>query len=266
MCGNYTSYLKTVTSDVHKPFLVDLNPIFKDGHLLVYATLSFNHYRHPREEYHNNFVVQYEGHIYDNQNKTISFIINRGFIQLFFDIPVRSTFSAGDSITLSIFNLNQKRAYKHIQSCVSVPQTNPLPLVTCSYISDHNTIPELLSWIAFQRVVNVSKVVFFQATPIPGFNEAFGHLIKEGYVEVFDFTWPRDVARKIIQESNQEAQINACFYRQKYRASAVVVCDVDEYVYSEKYPFDLPELVRFTRRSYPQYELLKVSINSKFHM
>ena len=63
-----------------------------------------------------------------------------------------------------------------------------------------------------------------------------------------------------MQRNNQQSQVNACFYRLKYRASAVVLCDVDEYVHSEKYPFDLPEVVRYTRRTHPEYDLVTVVV------
>lgn len=258
MCGNYTSYLKTVTGDIKKPFLVDLNPIFKDGHLLIYATISSLHMGFKWGEYHTNFTLVYENRMYKNLYSKGSPL--PGCNQLFFDIPVTNSFSAGDIITVSLFNLKQKRAYKNVQSCVSVPDPKPLPLAVCSYISNYNTIPELRSWIAFQRVVNVSKVVFFQATPIPGFMEAFGNLIKEGYVEVFDYTWPRPAHHRHIQDNNQQSQVNACFYRLKYRVSAVILCDVDEYVHSEKYPFDLPEVVRYIRKTKPQYDVVTVTL------
>lgn len=248
--------MKTVTSDIDKPFLVDLNPVYKEGRLLIYATISSMHLGYRWGEYHTNFTLLYENRIYDNLYNKGSPL--PGCNQLFFDIPVAMPFSAGDVITVSLFNLKQKRAYKDVQSCVSVPDPDPLPLAVCSYISDYNTIPELRSWIAFQRVVNVSKIMFFQATPIPGFTEAFDHLIREGYVEVVDYTWPRLQNGMKMQDNNQQSQVNACFYRLKYRASAVVLCDVDEYVHSEKYPFDLPEVVRYTRRTHPEYDLVTV--------
>ena len=40
----------------------------------------------------------------------------------------------------------------------------------------------------------------------------------------------------------------------------MVLCDVDEYVHSEKYPFDLPEVVRYTRRTHPEYDLVTVVV------
>ena len=60
------------------------------------------------------------------------------------------------------------------------------------------------------------------------------------------------------QCNNQQSQVNSCFYRYKYRANAVVLCDVDEYVYSESYPFDLPAVVRMTQTRYPKYDLITV--------
>ena len=76
-------------------------------------------------------------------------------------------------VTITLRNLVQNRTYSNVYACVSVPWPVPLPLVTCRYISDYNTITELRSWIAFQRVVKVSKVVLYMATPIPSFYESF---------------------------------------------------------------------------------------------
>ena len=60
------------------------------------------------------------------------------------------------------------------------------------------------------------------------------------------------------QRNNQQSQVNSCFYRYKYRVNAVVLCDVEEYVYSELYPFDLPAVVRMMQAQHPQYDAINV--------
>ena len=256
ICSNYTAYLKTVTSDLRQPFLVDVNPVFKDRHLLIYITISSMHLGYRRSELHTKFTLEFEGRVYPNQFDKGSPLA--GCNQLFFDVPTSVQYQQGDIVTITLRNLVQNRIYSNVHACVSVPEPVPLPLVTCSYISDYNTIAELRSWIAFQRVVNVSKVVFYMATPIPSFYESFRKWLDEGYIEVIDYTWPRLSIGMQEQCNNQQSQVNSCFYRYKYRANAVVLCDVDEYVYSESYPFDLPAVVRMTQTRYPKYDLITV--------
>ena len=257
LCHNFTAYLKTVTNDLSRPFLMDVNPVFIKDRLKVHVTVSSMHLGYIPEEKDAQYVLLFEGVRYKNKLNKRSPL--RGCNQLLFVIPVNASFSEGDVIRVTLINLTFKRAYLDVLSCVSVPDPNPLPLAVCSYICDYNTIPELRGWIAFQRLMNVSKVVFYQATPIPGFDEAFGALIQEGYVEVVDFTWWRlDIGLPIIY-NNQNSQINSCFYRLKYRVKAVELCDVDEYMMSEMFPDNLQGVVQYTRQKYPKMDTLIVA-------
>lgn len=257
LCHNFTAYLKTVTNDLSRPFLMDVNPVFIKDRFKVHVTVSSMHLGYIPEEKDAQYVLLFEGVRYKNKLSKSSPL--RGCNQLLFVIPVNASFSEGDVIRVTLINLTFKRAYLDVQSCVSVPDPNPLPLAVCSYICDYNTIPELRGWIAFQRLMNVSKVVFYQATPVPGFDEAFGALIHEGYVEVVDFTWWRlDIGLPIIY-NNQNSQINSCFYRLKYRVKAVELCDVDEYMMSEMFPDNLQGVVQYTRQKYPKMDTLIVA-------
>ena len=235
---------------------MDVHPVYVKNRLKIHITVSSMHMGFIKAESHTNFALLFNGAHYKNKLNKKSPLA--GCNQLLFVVPVNSSFREGDVIRITLVNLKQKRAYLDVQSCVTVPAPDPLPLAVCSYICDYNTIPELRSWVAFQRLMNVSMVVFYQATPIPGFDEAFNALIQEGFVEVVDFTWQRvDIGLPIIY-NNQLSQINSCFYRLKYRVKAVELCDVDEYMMSEMFPDNLPAVVQYTRQKYPSFDVLIV--------
>ena len=83
------------------------------------------------------------------------------------------------------------------------------------------------------------------ATPIQNLTTAFSKMLESGYLKIIDFTWPRIQISKYIQDSTQQAQMNSCFYRFKYDVESMILCDIDEYVFSEQYPFNLPSFLYF---------------------
>lgn len=88
-------------------------------------------------------------------------------------------------------------------------------------------------------------VISVRHDPDAAIANGIASLIQSGYLKLIDFTWPRHVKGWVIQCSNQQAQMNAAFYRFKYEVKAMIICDTDEFIYSEKYPFDLPAVRQY---------------------
>ena len=86
--------------------------------------------------------------------------------------------------------------------------------------------------------------------------------MESGYLTVVDFTWPRPNTQKLLQFTNQQAQINACFNRFRFEADAILFCDVDEYIYSRKFPFNLPRASQYLVDTYTGYDAFTVKRNS----
>ena len=252
--SNYSGYLMGVTRDVTQPFLIDVNVVFIHDSLLFDVTFSFRHMENYTLEQHVNYTLFYEQHAYSN---TIRGSPLDGVQQLHYEVDTHRRWKDNDRIVFSIVNNNQGRVYSDLVSCVRIPPEKKLSVVSCSYVSDYNSIAELKSFVAFQRMMNVSRVVFYRATLIPGFDEAFHGIMKEGYLVVVDYYWPR-VRGVLLQRNNQQAQMNSCFYRYKYVAEAVINCDVDEYLFSETYPFDIPRMIEVIRREYSHDDMLYV--------
>ena len=118
-------------------------------------------------------------------------------------------------------------------------------------------------WIAFYRVQKVSLVILYMSVPMPELEREFKDLIETGYVQLVDFTWPRKSVFKHIQRSNQQAQINSCFYHYKYEVKSLILCDTDEFIFSEQFPSDLPKLSSFLESEYPKNDVFHVRINDE---
>ena len=165
-----------------------------------------------------------------------------GYSVLKYSVPVSIQYNEGDIIEFSLIDIKRHHPYNNIKACIRLPNPHPSPMGVCAYVSDYNTINELRFWISHYRVQNVSMVIFYVATPMPQLVTEFGGLIRSGYLRLVDFTWPRHVRGWPIQRSNQQAQINSCFYHFKYEVQSLILCDTDEFIYSELYPYNLPSL------------------------
>ena len=104
---------------------------------------------------------------------------------------------------------------------------------------------EIRSWIAFQFLQRVELVILYISEPYPELEESLHDSIEKGLVELKNYQWPRTGIHGRIQCSNQYAQINMCFYTNRHRVKWMILCDIDEYVYSMTYPFNLQLAVNY---------------------
>lgn len=60
--------------------------------------------------------------------------------------------------------------------------------------------------------------------------------------------------------------MNAAFYRFKYEVKAMIICDTDEFIYSEKYPFDLPAVRQYLEETCTNCDAAHVLIQFLLHV
>ena len=255
--------MKTITYDVTQPFLTGVNVHYAQGKLFFYITLSSKHMQNCTAEQHTNYTLTYNNVTLQNELWRKALLI--GCNQLNFVATPPKPFVEGEKVVFTLTNLIQHRVYSNVTACVHIPPPKRLPVISCSYICDYNTVDELKSFVAFQRMSNISMVVFYLVTPIPFLHEALAKSISEGYVRVVDFSWPRANTRIRPVQNNQQAQYNTCFYQFKYDADAIILCDVDEYIYSELFTGNMPRVVQYLRRTRPEQNVFTVSFDSLFH-
>ena len=237
ICKDYTSYLKTITPDINKPFLVNVDVYQLDRILTFYLVINTMHLRTYMKEDHFNFSLLFNKNEYPNLNQRKNTDV--GYIVIKFEVPVNSPYQEGQLIKFTLKDNKCFHKYENVKACVRYPNPNPLPLAICAYVSDYNSMDELRSWIAFYRIQKVSMIIFYVSVPMPELQTEFASLIASGFLRLVDFTWPRAIVGYPIQCSNQQSQMNSCFYHFKYEVQALIICDTDEYIYSYKFPSDL---------------------------
>ena len=244
-----------ITNDTNKPFLIDVNVNTSNDLLQFDVTFSTMHIKDFSNEQHVNYTLYYDDMAFFNSIEGCDI---EGVIQLHYTVKTKHVWNDGEVVAFSIVNNVQNRRYTNILSCAHIPPREKLPVVSCSYISNYNSIAELRSFVAFQKIRNVSRVVFYKTTTIPGFNAAFRNVIRNGFIKVVHFRWPREGKLLKLRLNHQQAQINSCFYRYKYVANAVISCDVDEYLYSDIFPFSAPEMIQELKREFPKFHTFLV--------
>ena len=237
ICKDYTSYLKTVTPDINKPFLVNVDVYQLDRILTFYLVINTMHLSNYKTEDHFNFSLLFNNYEYPNLNQRKNQDV--GYIVIKFEVPVNSPYQQGQLIEFTLKDKKRFHKYENVKACIRYPNPDPLPLAICAYVSDYNSIDELRSWIAFYRIQKVSMIIFYVSVPMPVLQTEFASLISSGFLRLVDFTWPRKISGYPIQCSNQQSQMNSCFYHFKYEVQALIICDTDEYIYSTKFPSNL---------------------------
>jgi hypothetical protein len=255
----YTSYLKRVTPVFTLPFLVSVDAYQLDRSLEFYIVVNTMHLGNYESMQHTKYTLRFQNTDYPNQFDRKNTDV--GYSVLKFTVPNQTPFARNQPITFTLSDLQNHLSYNLI-AYVRFPNPNPLPIGVCAYVSDYNSIEELRMWIAFYRVQKVSLVILYVSVPMPELEIEFKDLIETGYLQLVDFTWPRKLVFGHIQYSNQQAQINSCFYHYKYEVKSLILCDTDEFVFSEQFPFDLAKLSSFLEMQYPTNDVFHVSMNN----
>ena len=128
--------------------------------------------------------------------------------------------------------------YTVTTSILSMPKKK-MKLAVCSYISDYNSINELYSYLAYNKMMGVDRILLYSALELPNVKKAIANSIDNGFVRWYRFSWPLHKYYGQVQYSVQKQQINSCYYRHRHEFEYIVLTDLDEYMISRTYQFDL---------------------------
>ena len=172
-------------------------------------------------------------------------------------LPISGTISLYDnSVNVSYQNLPYK-------ALIYQPKRK---LAICAYISNYNTINEIKSFLAYYILQKVDNVILYCAINCDIFKTALKKEIKSGYVILYEYPWPLTMTYGSYQRSIQGSQINSCYYRHRNYFEYIISQDVDEYFYSEQYPYDLYTAIRMIYKVNPERKSLAVNIIFVYHV
>jgi hypothetical protein len=245
---------------------VDVNPVYDANRIILHITINVNHLKDMVNRTHHFYSIEYQGKTYGDENKFYVASHALGlycFNQLKFTVPVSASLQQGTQIYFSLFDKKFSLNY-NLLAFISVPKQDKDPLAVCGYVSNYNSIAEIRAWLAFQKLQGVSKVILYVATEFEALYTSFAQTIQSGFLQLVDFTWYRsDLHGTFLQRNNQQAQMNSCINRFKYQFKAIINVDVDEFVFSKKYPFSLPSAVEAFHFRYPEATVAYVSTRRK---
>ena len=184
----YTTYLKRITPDFSRPFIVNVDVYQIDRSLEFYIVINTMHLSNYQSMQHTKYSLQFQHSNYSNQFDRKNSDV--GYSVLKFVVPIDTPFNRNQQISFILSDLQNKITYNLI-AYIRFPNPNPLPVGVCAYASDYNSIEELRMWISFYRVQKVSLVILYVSVPMPELEWEFHDLIESGYLQLVDYTWPR---------------------------------------------------------------------------
>ena len=145
--------------------------------------------------------------------------------------------------TVSLFDYSTNISYQNLpyRALINQPKRK---LAICAYISNYNTINEIKSFLAYYILQKIDNIVLYCSVNCDIFRLALKKEVESGYVILYEYPWPLTRKYAAYQRSIQGSQINSCYYRHRNVFEYIISQDVDEYFYSELYPYDLYTAIR----------------------
>ena len=231
----------TLSDLKNEPHLIDIYGSYNNDSLLITVFLNAYHLQDYHNRTHGNYSLLYQSKWYENTRPCYN---EAQHIHLDFSVPIMNDESLSKiqyaTIRDNVFGV----VYQNVRFCIkdTVVKKN---LAACAYIARRDPLNEIRSWIAFQFLQRVELVILYISEPYPELEESLHDSIEKGLVELKNFQWPRRGIHGVMVHSNQQAQINMCFYTNRHRVKWMILCDIDEYVYSMTYPFNLQLAVNY---------------------
>lgn len=144
---------------------------------------------------------------------------------------------------ISLYDFSTNVSYKNLPYRALMYQPKR-KIAICAYISNYNTINEIKSFLAFYLLQNIDNIILYCSVNCEIFKIALRREIISGYVILYEYPWPLTKKYGSYQRSIQCSQINSCYYRHRNFFEYIISQDVDEYFYSERYPYDLYKAIR----------------------
>ena len=227
-------------ADFNYPTVADCIAIIEKDRLMVYVVINYGNLpMNTQYKIHNSYSLIYNGKRYENilDKRNIYYIVQ------VVGYSIDQTHFNDSLIHFTVidtkFNITTPVTTRILHS---PPQKKHLGV--CSYASSYNSLAEVISWVAYYKMVGADGVMLYYAEDISHIMSGLQAEVNSGFVRFFNFSWPLNKYHGRIQYAVQSAHINSCFYQNRHEFDYLVILDVDEYLLSEGYPFDLYKAIR----------------------
>lgn len=252
---HFSERLRSAQKYNERPLVNDIIVTTNNNESIVYVIINngnaMNEYRHLRNvsvelwsgnKYYKNLFSE----VREYPIRLLKFVVNK--------LP--------KSGTVSLYDHSTSFLYKNLPY-LSLSAASKRKIAVCAYISEYNSINEIKSFLAYYLLQRVDCVIFYCATNYEYFLKSLKFEIENGYVVLYHFPWPLTRVYGLIQYSVQVSHINSCYYRHRNYFEYIISQDVDEYVFSEQYPFDLYSAFKHNSMIHPSYKVFAVDRISK---
>ena len=241
-------------SQVKYPTIADSVVFREEDYLQVSIIINYCSCVYKKYRLHNNYVLFYNGTTYLNNMSSEN--LQRASQVVGFSIVSDEK----HYISFTILDMNNNFTYP-IKTRILYPPKKKQHLGVCAYFSNYNTISEMISWFSYYQMVGANKLLLYYSENVTSLISKISKLNLNGFIRVYNFSWPLNNKYKFIQRSIQAAQMNSCFYRHRYEYEYILTIDVDEYLLSYKHPFDLYISIRELEvNKYNVYKVIRLSL------
>ena len=234
-CQDTTEYFMTLTNGEEEEQIVDLFGVVEDNTLVIEGFINVWHLKDCSNRTHANYSLVYQGKKYFNSRP---FIPQAQHNHIRFNIQDNLVLS-NSVIRVDLIDNHLKRVFRAIKVCIRTIPPLKQNMAACVYAAKQNSINEMRNWFAFYSILQVDHIIVYVTDLDLSFYSEFKNIIQNGFLILKQFSWPRNGLHGLIIHSNQEVQVNHCFYSHRHHFKTILFCDFDEFVYSEQFPFNL---------------------------
>ena len=234
---NFAKKLRLAQKNKNVPLVNDIIVSKRNNSWAVYVIINNGNTRSRRYNKYSSYNVELflNGTKYNN----VFSQVREGHLRVLkYEIP-----SLPSSGTVSLYDRTIKVRYENLpyRALMSQPKRK---IAVCAYISNYNTVNEIKSLLAYYILQEVDNVILYCTVKCHYFQQALQLEIQSGYVILYEYPWPLTKKWKFTQLSIQGSHINSCYYRHRDFYKYIISQDVDEYFYSEQYPYDLYKAIQ----------------------
>ena len=234
---DFAKRLRQVQKNINVPMVNDIVVSKRNNSWAVYVIINNGNTRSKRYYVYSSYNVELllNGKTYQN----VFSQVKEGHLRVLkYEVP-----SLPLSGTVSLFDRTIKVRYDNLpyKALTSQPKRK---IAVCAYISNYNTVNEIKSMLAFYILQNIDNVILYCTVNCANFKQAFKLEIQSGFVILYEYPWPLTKTWGSMQRSIQGSHINSCYYRHRNYFEYIISQDVDEYFYSEQYPYDLYKAIQ----------------------